>query len=209
VMPLASSIRSSSLPFQPFAGIWTQNVATSISIANRSPSHRVAQPRASRMPPTSSRTAITGPVSSGKPSMTFWRRSPSARGASSVPGASGRRSRTRSTRPGSGTSLSRPPAPLRVLVRDAGREPSDAQGAPRPRRPGDAPSLRATWRRSTYATKSRRPSVRRKLRRKSLPSGRTGLVSSGAEAGTRTPTPLRALDPETGAGDEPALRLSA
>ena len=31
----------------------------------------------------------------------------------------------------------------------------------------------------------------------------------GAEAGTRTPTPLRALDPETGAGDEPALSLSA
>jgi hypothetical protein len=31
----------------------------------------------------------------------------------------------------------------------------------------------------------------------------------GAEAGTRTTTPVRALDPETGAGDEPALSFSA
>ncbi len=34
-------------------------------------------------------------------------------------------------------------------------------------------------------------------------------IRFGAEAGTRTPTPLRALDPETGAGDEPALSFSA
>src|SRR4030095_3317460 len=37
--------------------------------------------------------------------------------------------------------------------------------------------------------------------------GRRCLLIVGAEAGTRTPTPLRALDPETGAGEEPALRL--
>src|SRR3989442_5900251 len=65
VIPPASSTRSNSLPFQPFAGIWTQNIATNISIANRSPSHLVAQPKTSSMPPISSRTAITGPISSG------------------------------------------------------------------------------------------------------------------------------------------------
>src|SRR5437879_11932074 len=35
VIPPESSTRSNSLTFQPFAGIWTQNVATTISLAHR------------------------------------------------------------------------------------------------------------------------------------------------------------------------------
>src|SRR5881397_1557909 len=42
VIPPASSTGSNSLPFQLFAGIWTQNVAISTSVANTSPSHLVA-----------------------------------------------------------------------------------------------------------------------------------------------------------------------
>src|SRR5215831_3279032 len=48
-----SSIRSRSLAFQPWLGILTHKVVTSISAANRLPSTRVASPRMSRMPPTS------------------------------------------------------------------------------------------------------------------------------------------------------------
>src|SRR5438128_12296741 len=55
----------------------------------------------------------------------------------------------------------------------------------------------------TNSTQRPRVSARRGERRGNY------LIRFGAEAGTRTPTPLRALDPETGAGDEPALSLSA
>src|SRR5204862_3314380 len=67
----ASNILSRSAPFQPFAGICTNTVVTSISQAKSRLIHRVAMPRINNIPPTSSRPATNGASTPGAGTPSF------------------------------------------------------------------------------------------------------------------------------------------